>query len=79
MSIPAVCADFLLACSSHAPEERFGIGEKAINLIHQFLEAVAKEIQKYTRKLCHDRITLSCQVRMSCDGHMTAYNHVIIM
>jgi NCK-associated protein 1 len=62
VSIPAVCADFLLACSPHAPEERFGIGEKAINLIHQFLEAVAKEIQKYTRKLCHDRITLSCQL-----------------
>nr|WEL12754.1 NCK-associated protein 1 [Halisarca dujardinii] len=62
VSIAAVCPDFLLACSPHAPEERLGIGEKAINLIHQFLDTVAKEAQGLTRRLCTDRIALSSQL-----------------
>ena len=80
VAIPAVCAEFLGCCSHHAPEEKIGIGEKAINLIHTFLEAVAKEIHALTLRLCHERISLSSNVRMimhsgSCHMTVTCYIH----
>ena len=61
-SLAAVSAEFLDGCSSHAPEERVTMGEKAVNTVHHFLETIAKEIRSLMQRMCEERIKLSSSV-----------------
>ena len=63
-----MCSEFLDGSSSHAPEERVTMGEKAVNQVHQFLEVIAKEVRSLMQRVCEERIRLSSSVSSPPSG-----------